>query len=188
MQMKIYKKKNYFILTGAMGAGKSTILKELKKLGLFCVDEPARQILAEQNAIEGNGTPERDPKLFTKLLLSRSIYQFKQMENYQNPVIFDRGIPDSIGYAKLFKLDLNPSINAANQYQYNKHVFFLPAWEEIYKTDDERKMTFEQARQFGDNIKNIYQGLNYDIIEVLMESTLIRAKFIIDTIATAQHA
>ena len=46
---------NYFILTGAMGAGKSTILKKLRKLGLPCIDEPARQILAEQRAISGLG-------------------------------------------------------------------------------------------------------------------------------------
>jgi predicted ATPase len=43
---------NFFILTGAMGAGKSTVLKELRKLKLTCVDEPARQLLAEQRDIK----------------------------------------------------------------------------------------------------------------------------------------
>lgn len=71
-----------------MWAGKSTILKELRKLGLRCIDEPARQILAEQRAIEGGGVPDHDPKLFTDLLLSRSIYQFKQMVHRQGAVIY----------------------------------------------------------------------------------------------------
>lgn len=175
--MSIYKN-NYFILTGAMGSGKSTILKELRKLGMFCIDEPARQILAEQRSIDGNGVPDRDPKLFTELLLSRSIYQFRQMENRQGLIIYDRGIPDNIGYAKLFELDLKPSVNAAHRYQYNKHVFFLPAWIDIYENDDERKMTFKQAKQFGDDVREIYEDLNYNVIEVPMETPNKRAEFI----------
>lgn len=177
------KKDNYFILTGAMGAGKSTILKELRKLGLRCIDEPARQILAEQRAIEGSGVPDHDQKLFTDLLLSRSIYQFKQMENIHNPVVYDRGIPDNIGYAKLFDLDTHSSTKAAHQYQYNKHVFFLPDWEEIYENDDERKMTFCQAKLFGDEVRKIYEDLNCNIIEVQVGTPLERANFIHRSIA-----
>jgi len=176
------KRENYFILTGAMGAGKSTILKELRKLGLVCIDEPARQILAEQRAIGGDGVPEHDPKLFAELLLSRSIYQFKQMADRQGPVIYDRGIPDNISYAKLFNLDLKAYTKAADQYQYNKHVFFLPAWEEIYENDDERKMTFEQANQFGEDVKIRYKDLGYSVIVVPMSGPVARAEFIIQTI------
>ena len=171
-------KNNYFILTGAMGAGKSTLLKGLRRFGVTCIDEPARQILAEQRGIIGDGVPDRDPKLFTNLLLSRSIYQFKQMENHKGSVIYDRGIPDNIGYALLFDLDKNSAINAANQYRYNKRIFFLPAWKEIYKTDDERKMSFDQALRFGDDIRKIYEDLNYEIIDVPMESPNKRAEFI----------
>lgn len=176
------RKRNYFILTGAMGAGKSTILKELRKLGLVCVDEPARQILAEQRAIGGDGVPEYDPKLFTELLLSRSIYQFHQMEDRQGPVLYDRGIPDNISYAKLFDLDLKPYINASHQYQYNRQVFFLPAWEAIYENDDERKMTFDQAKQFGEDVRNRYEDLDYSVITVPMSDPAARAEFIIQTI------
>jgi len=68
-----FEKQNYFILTGAMGAGKSTILDKFKKLNIKCIDEPARQILAEQRLIQGNGLPETNSNLFTELLLSRSI-------------------------------------------------------------------------------------------------------------------
>lgn len=171
-------KDNYFILTGAMGSGKSTILKELRALGLLCVDEPARQILAEQRAIEGSGVPEQDPKLFTDLLLSRSIHQFKQMEQHQGPVVYDRGIPDTIGYAKLFGLDSTFSINAAHHYRYNQHIFFLPAWEDIYECDDERKMTFPQAELFGNTQRKIYQELGYHTFEVVMETPKKRANMI----------
>ncbi|MEE9452375.1 MAG: AAA family ATPase [Gammaproteobacteria bacterium] len=175
-------KDNYFILTGAMGAGKSTLLKELRKLGLPCIDEPARQILAEQRSLQAEGVPENNPKLFTDLLLSRSIYQFKQMQNSQEPVIFDRGMPDNIAYAKLFNLNTQVSLNASQQYRYNKLVFFLPGWKEIYKNDDERKMTFNEANQFGHEIKKIYQALAYQAIDVPLDSPLSRAEFIFNRV------
>lgn len=167
-----------------MGAGKTTVLKSLRKLGIACIDEPARQILAEQRAIEGSGVPDQNPQLFTDLLLSRSICQFKQMENYENPVVYDRGIPDNIAYADLFNLDKKIAINAANHYQYNKHILFLPACREIYKTDDERKMTFDQALQFGNTLREIYKNLGYSIIELPIERPNERAVFIQNVINT----
>lgn len=93
------------IITGAMGSGKSTVLKLLKAEGFIVVEEPAREILAEQRSIGDEGVPEKNPKLFVQLLLSRAIYQYKQMQEAYDTVIFDRGIPDNIAYAQLFKLD-----------------------------------------------------------------------------------
>jgi len=176
-------KDNYFVLTGAMGAGKSTILEELRKLGITCIDEPARQILAEQRIIQGDGVPDKNQKLFTDLILSRSISQFKQMQNFQGPVIFDRGIPDNVGYMQLFNLNTHFSLNASRQYHYNKLVFFLAGWKEIYANDNERKMTFEQADQFGHEIKSIYEELNYEVIDVPIGSPSSRAEFIFSAIA-----
>jgi predicted ATPase len=34
------------------------------------------------------------------------------------------------------------------------------------KNDDERKMSFDEYRKFGEKLENLYQSLNYQIIEV----------------------
>jgi predicted ATPase len=180
-------KENYFILTGAMGAGKSTILNKLRELGLSCIDEPARQILAEQRNIQGDGLPEKNAKLFTDLLLSRSIHQFQQMQNNQGIVIFDRGIPDNIGYVNLFGLNNQVSNKAGQQYRYNQCVFFLPAWKEIYENDDERKMTFDEASQFGHDIKKTYESLGYQVTDVPIGSPPSRSEFIFNAIKRHNH-
>lgn len=168
------------IITGAMGSGKSTVLSELSQQGLFVFEEPARKILAEQRLINGYGVPEKDSFVFTHLLLSRSIhYYYEADKSNRDMVLFDRGIADNIAYAKLFNLDVNPFESAASSFKFNPNVFFLPAWENIYTTDDERKMTYEQSRQFGDQLKEIYQRLGYNLIEVPKTSPLKRAKFIL---------
>lgn len=76
-----------FVMTGAMGSGKSTVLKLLQSNGLTVIEEPARQVLAEQRSIGDDGVPEKNPKYFVQLLLSCAIYQFKQTEDLDGNVI-----------------------------------------------------------------------------------------------------
>ncbi len=174
---------NFFILTGAPGSGKSTILQRLSQLNFTVIDEPARQILAEQRSVDGHGVSEKDTKLFTELMLSRAIFQYQQMQDHQLPVIFDRGIPDLIGYAKLFGFDLKHAHNAANKYRYNNNVFVLPNWQEIYATDDERTISFAEASAFGDSLREIYLDLGYNIIDVPIGPAEERAHFLQTSIA-----
>jgi predicted ATPase len=180
---KQLKKNNYFILTGAMGAGKSTILQELIAHKFMCIEEPARPIIAEQRSIDGDGIYDKDKKLFLELMLSRAIFQFKQMQNFHEPIVFDRGIADNIGYSHVFGLDLPHIYKASEKYKYNNIVFFTPGWKDIYQTDDERKMSFEVAKQFGDDIKNVYLNLGYKVVDVPFDIPEMRAKFIINTIS-----
>lgn len=168
----------HVVITGAMGSGKSTVLKLLKAEGFTVVEEPAREILAEQRSIGDDGVPKKNPKLFTQLLLSRAIYQYKQMQNVPDTVIFDRGIPDNIAYAQLFKLDYLPAHNAARLYPYDSNIFIFPAWEEIYTTDDERIMSFEAAKSFGDDVQRIYKEYGHNLIEVPRISPEERVQFI----------
>lgn len=166
------------VITGAMGSGKSTVLQLLKAQGFNVVSEPAREILAEQRNIGDEGTPDKNPKLFTQLLLSRAIYQYKQMQNTNGIVIYDRGIPDNIAYAQLFNLDYLPARNAAKLYRYHTDVFIFPAWDKIYTTDDERIMSLEAAKKFGDNVQKIYKEYGYNLIEVPCIPPSERAQFI----------
>jgi len=175
-------KNNYFILTGAMGGGKSTILNLLREKGYLCVDEPARHILAEQRSIEGDGIPEKTPELFNQLMFSRSINQYKINSKYNDVIFFDRGIPDLVGYADMLNTNNSVYLNAAKVYLYNKNVFMFNGWEEIYTTDDERKMEFDSAKKFGINVSNIYKELGYNVIEVPFDSVEKRVEYIINLI------
>ncbi len=50
--------------------------------------------------------------------------------------------------------------------RYNRCVFFFGGWKEIYTTDDERKMSFESAKLFGEDAGRVYEELGYSIVEV----------------------
>lgn len=170
---------NFFILSGAMGSGKSTVLEHLKERNVNCVTEPARLIIEEQRSINGIGVYEKNPELFLQLMLSRFIYNFRTKSKSDNVVLFDRGIPDMIAYAELFSIDKDVFMNASKVYLYNKNVFIFKGWERIYTNDKERKMDFESAEKFGVKVSEIYESLGYNIIDVPFESIENRAELIL---------
>lgn len=176
--------KHLFVITGPPGSGKTPLVRELAASGFVGVEEPARAVIAEQRAISGASVYDRDPRLFLDLMLARAITDFDARTNADAPVFFDRGIPDLIGYAKLFGLDASAAMNAARSHRYNEIVLALPSWSEIYTTDSDRKMTFEQADAFGRVVYEIYVELGYRVVVVPRDTTPARTKFVLDTLRT----
>ena len=170
----------FFVLTGAPGSGKSALLKHLRTLGFQGIAEPARQILSEQRSIAGNGLPGRDSRLFVELMLSRMIGEYHRMASPAAPVFFDRGIPDTLGYASHFGFDYPQGQNASRQYRYNRLVFYAPAWEQIYTPDEERTLSFQAASRFGEDLRAVYQQSGYTLIDLPCLSVEERAGFILD--------
>lgn len=173
---------NYFVLTGAMGAGKSTVLSILRKMKCVCIEEPARVILKEQRSTGGMGVPEVNAELFNKLMLSRMILQFESNSGNESVIIFDRGIADIVAYSYLLNTDAEESRAAAEKYRYNRHVFFFDGWKEIYSNDEERKMSYTDACNFGRSVKNVYNELGYAITDVPFIPAKDRAVFILTSI------
>lgn len=170
---------NFYVVTGGPGAGKTTLLQALSKYNVLCVPEVARQIIREQVEQGGRAVPWDDAVQYKELMLQRSIEDYLRIDT-SLPVFFDRGIPDTLAYARLIGHD-TPG-EAAAQYRYNKDVFILPPWEAIYKTDRERKQTFGEAIDVCRRLEDEYAGHGYNVIEVPLVSAEERAQFVLDKI------
>ena len=168
---------NLFILTGAPGSGKTAVLGRLGN-EFRCVDEPAREVLAEQRATGGSGTWDRDASLFVHLLLQRSIEKYAMARRSGDTVIFDRGIPDCIVYAVRAGADPTPSLEAADAYRYQPHVLFLEPWNDIYETDEERIMSFDDTVSFSQALRDVYERSGYTLVDVPRDSIDDRATFV----------
>jgi predicted ATPase len=158
------------ILTGPPGGGKTPLLGELIARGFTGVPEPAREVLAERRA-----EVKRDWQLFFDLMLENATGAYAAHDD----AYFDRAIPDLIAYAQIFGIDPSPAERAAQQHRYNERVFFLPSWPEIYTTDEDRTMTFDDAHAFGELIRAAYIALNYEILEVPRGTPSERAGFVL---------
>jgi predicted ATPase len=172
---------NLFILTGAPGSGKTAILDRIGA-GIRRVGEPAREILAEQRAAGGAGTPDRDPSSFVDLLLRRSIDKYETARGWEEPVVFDRGMPDCVAYAVLLGSDPRASLAACERYRYHPEVLVVEPWEEIYVTDDERTMSFADTIPFQAALVEAYERARYSLVEVPRDSAENRAAFVRDLV------
>jgi len=171
-----------FILTGAPGSGKTAILDQLK--GEFrCVDEPAREVLAEQRTSGGRGTWDKDASLFVRLLLQRSIEKYEAACRSGETVIFDRGIPDCVVYGLRAGTDPTRIHTAVDTFRYEPHVLFVEPWADIYQTDDERIMSFDETVSFSDTLRDVYERSGYTLVRVPQRSIDERADFVREFIA-----
>lgn len=112
-------------------------------------------------------------------MLDRQIRNFTELRSGQDPVFFDRGIPDLIAYAIRFGVDpSNFEIEAAS-YRYNQMVFIFPPWKAIFVNDELRKISFEKSLEFHESLVEAYERLGYQLIEVPMVSVEMRLDFIV---------
>lgn len=172
---------NFIVISGCSGGGKSSLLSELSNRGYPVALEPGRQIVKEQTIINGDALPWINLQKFLDLALSRYLFLFNSQNETQKFVFFDRGIVDAI------QLSQTPKSfdNAAKKFRYNKRVFLVPPWEEIFTTDAERKHSFESAKNEFDDLLIKYKNFGYETILVPKVSVKKRADFILDKLGVS---
>jgi predicted ATPase len=101
----------------------------------------------------------------------------------KGPVIFDRGVPDVLGYLRLCGLSIPAHVNrAAQRLRYNRRVFIAPPWREIFQIDAERKQSFDEAQATYQAMIETYSGLGYELIQLPLISVQERVNFLLGAI------
>lgn len=167
------------VLTGGPGAGKTTLLDHLAARGHPVMDEAGRGIIRHQVATGGSALPWADREKFAELMLSWEMRSRDLAARHPGPVLFDRAIPDVVGYLRLCRLPVpDHAIEAARTFRYAPRVFILPFWPEIFAQDAERRQPPEEAEATCRIMAETYRDLNYELVEVPVGPVENRAEFV----------
>src|ERR1700722_8891045 len=169
-----------FVITGGPGSGKSTLIGALTTQGVCTMPEAGRAIIQDQVAIGGTALPWADRHAFAELMLAWEMRSYRTAKEYTGPVVFDRGIPDVLGYLRLHHLSVPRHVaRAAEMFRYHSRVFIAPPWLEIFTVDAERKQSFAEARATHEAMVETYAGLGYQSLSLPCVSVAERARFVL---------
>ncbi|USG62656.1 AAA family ATPase [Sneathiella marina] len=157
------------IISGCSGGGKSTLVQALCERGWNTVEEAGRQVVQSELAKNGNALPWRDPAAFVAQAATVSIRQIDQAltGSKKSLIISDRSIIDTISYLEFCHLETpEKMLNWLQIHRYNLTVFFVPPWESIFASDQERPKPFKQAIAEYEHLKRAYQSLGYQLLEI----------------------
>jgi len=175
-----FRNPNLYVISGGPGSGKTTVLRELARSGFSFAPEVARQIIQEQVQAGGTALPWCDRQTYTLLMLEGSIRSYRAHTPASRPIFSDRGIPDTLCYARLIGFsDESLILDACRRYRYAPTVFLAPPWQEIYKTDSERKQDFAEAVRTFDQMVEVYRQCDYTIAELPRAAPVARAQFVL---------
>ncbi|MCD5317146.1 AAA family ATPase [Kineosporia babensis] len=152
-------------ITGAPGAGKTTMLEHLAADGFATMAEGARAIVREQVSIGGLAQPGLDSLLYAELMLNWEIRSFREASRLAGPVFFDRTVVDAIGYLMMIGEEVpHHFYEAAKQLRYDSTVIVAPFWPEIYLQDSERDSGPDQALRSCEFMCRAYEEVGYSLL------------------------
>lgn len=175
-------KTDLFIITGGPGVGKTTLINGLANKGFTIATESARAIIKDQVDHNGDGVPWKNKQRYAELMFKESLKAYHQIVDMHPDRIafFDRGLPDTLCYMNMENIPVTEKCyDTIKATVYNKKVFILPPWEEIYETDTERKQSWDEAVFTYQKMKETYTALGYDVVTVPIGSVERRCAFIL---------
>lgn len=172
-------RERFHVITGGPGAGKSALVDHLAGQGFACMPEAGRAIIRDQVAIGGGALPWADRLAFAEAMLARELRSWREAGEKSGSVLFDRGLPDVIGYLELCGLPVADHLRrAAALFRYNRRVFLAPHWPAIYRGDQERKQSPQEAEETCRAVAAAYAALGYELVPLPLASVKDRADFV----------
>ncbi len=172
------------VLSGCSGGGKSSLLAELARRHHSVFSEAGRDVVREQTLIGGQGTPWTDLTFFVELTVSRAVGDALESTALPGLSFFDRSVIDQLSGLESAGLPVPAHIRrAVDEVRYNKIVFLVPPWPEIFANDTERRHGFADAEKAYHHLLCTYERFGYDPLILPKASVTDRADWVLASLS-----
>jgi predicted ATPase len=159
---------NRYILTGAPGAGKTVLIRQLECDGYSVVEEAATDVIALLHA-QGIEEPWRDPA-FTERIAVLQEQRLAAAAPATGPQFHDRSVFCTYALALYLDHPIPPILEAAvaraiAESLFNRRVFFVRLLGFIIPTEA-RRISLEQSQRFDLVHQQVYRDFGFDLIPI----------------------
>jgi predicted ATPase len=157
-----------FILTGAPGAGKTVLIRQLECDGYSVIEEAATDVIALEQA-HGIAESWRDPS-FTARITVLQQQRIAAAAPSTGPQFHDRSVFCTYALALHLGHPIPPVLQAAVDravagYLFNRRVFFIRLLGFITPTEA-RRISLEESQRFELVHEEVYRTFGFDLIPI----------------------
>jgi predicted ATPase len=158
-----------FIITGAPGAGKTAILRQLERDGFGVVEEAATDVIAAAQA-QGIVQPWTDAIFVDAIVALQQERQLEAASSTDEIQFHDRSavctaaLAEYLGYARSPQL-INELERISKEAIFERRVFFVRTLGFITRTEA-RQISFDESLRFERIHEDTYRDFGFDLISV----------------------
>ncbi len=176
-----------YTLTGAPGAGKTTILRALERRGVSVIEEAATDVIALERAL-GNTRPETDPDFIDAIVALQSQRQIRAAALPDAVQVFDRSPICTLALARFLGFPVSEALagelaRIKQEAIYQSSVFFVRNLGFVTPTEA-RQINFEDSLRFEAVHEATYKELGYDLCFIAAAPLALRTKTIMEVITS----
>ena len=170
-----------FVITGAPGAGKTAIIRQLELDGFSVVEEAATDVIAAAQA-QGTVEPWKDPSFIDAIAHLQRDRQIRASHQPDEVQFHDRSSVCTAALAIYLGYPFSPFLASEleriqKEAIYQKRVFFIRNLGFITPTEA-RRISFEETVRFEKIHEDIYRDFGFELVSVEPGSPVERVSII----------
>lgn len=165
------KNNNRYLIVGGPGSGKTTLVQAMGSLGFKIVPEAAYRIVKKNLADSNFNLPWGNRHAFDAEVFVLMLNDYF-LEDRSQPVFYDGGLLDILAWEAFLGFDFSQFSKFPKVYRYEKTVFVLEPWEEIYLRNTIRNFSFTDSKKVHDSVRKFYQEYGYNVVPIKKDTTV----------------